>query len=246
MVEAGSPVVRTKPSRGVPPDALDLLPQAFNRRDAESQDRPISSPPGWRDRLRRGLAWARTCLAEESEYGHLFYWAPVAMGTGAVLWFSAEWTPSTLYIGFIFLLASIAARVWRYPRPAAGLTATALALLCLGALSAAWETERAGTIILDVPVTTTVTAVVTGREAVAGGRWRYVVEVVETTKPSLKRMPKRATLTAPGASSPVALGATIRGRARLLPPSGPALVGLNDFAFDAYFVGSGAIGYFYG
>jgi len=246
MVEAGSPDVWTKRSRGIPPDTLDLLPQAFNRRDAESRERQASAPAGWRDGLRRFDRWLRACLSEESEYGHLFYWAPVAMGAGAVFWFSARQSPSTLYIGLIFLLTGALALAWRYRKPGAALICTALALLCLGALSAAWETERAGTVILDVPVTTTVTATVTGREAVAGGRWRYAVDIIDTTKPSLKRMPKRATLTAPGASSPVALGATIRGRARLLPPSGPALVGLNDFAFDAYFAASGAIGYFYG
>jgi ComEC/Rec2-related protein len=70
--------------------------------------------------------------------------------------------------------------------------------------------------------------------------------VSETEKPNLKRSPKRVTLSAPGGRSPLALGATIKGRARLLPPSGPALAGLNDFAFDAYFAGNGAIGFFYG
>lgn len=246
MVEAGSPAVRTKRARSVPPAGLDLLPEAFNRRDAESHERPIASPGQWRIRVARWRDWVWACLSEEAEYGHVFYWVPVAVGIGAILWFSAESTPSTLYIGMILLLSGSAALVWRYTKPLVTVICSLLALLCLGALLAAWETERAGTILLDVPVTTTVTAVVRGREAVAGGRWRYVVDIVDTAKPSLKRMPKSATLTAPGKSSPVALGATIRGRARLLPPSGPALVGLNDFAFDAYFAGSGAIGYFYG
>lgn len=246
MVEAGSAAVKTKRAPGVLPEALDLLPEAFNRRDSESHEQPISAPGWWHGRVRQCRDWVRTCLAEEMEFGHLFYWVPVGMGVGAALWFSAAQTPSFPYIGIIFLLAAAVALVGRYRKPVAALFCTAIALLCLGALSAAWESDRARTIILDTPVTTTLTAVVTGREAVAGGRWRYVVDIVDTVKPRLKRMPHRATLTAPGAASPVALGATIQGRARLLPPSGPALVGLNDFAFDAYFSRSGAIGYFYG
>ncbi|HUH49317.1 MAG TPA: ComEC/Rec2 family competence protein, partial [Mycoplana sp.] len=46
--------------------------------------------------------------------------------------------------------------------------------------------------------------------------------------------------------TPLPIGSGIVGRARLNPPSGPALPSLNDFAFDAYFAGTGAIGYFYG
>jgi ComEC/Rec2-related protein len=185
-------------------------------------------------------------IEQEVEFGHLFYWTPVFMGMGAVLWFSATDTPLTPYIFTLFLLFSGAAVRLRYHRPVVFAACASAALLCVGALLAAWESARAGTVILDTPVTTTITGVVTSREAIASGRWRYVVEVAGTDKPNLKRMPTRVTLTAPGGKSPIMLGASIRGRARLLPPSGPALVGLNDFAFDAYFSGTGAIGFFYG
>ena len=53
-------------------------------------------------------------------------------------------------------------------------------------------------------------------------------------------------LLARSAHAPLAIGEGISGRARLNPPSGPALPGLNDFAFDAYVAGTGAIGFFYG
>jgi len=45
---------------------------------------------------------------------------------------------------------------------------------------------------------------------------------------------------------PAELGERLTGRARLSPPSGPALPGLNDFGFSAYFDTVGAVGFFYG
>ncbi|MBX9457161.1 MAG: ComEC/Rec2 family competence protein [Rhizobium sp.] len=188
----------------------------------------------------------RAWLGEEVDYGHLFYWIPVCLGVGAVLWFSANTTPSTPYIAAMLLPWICGAAILRYRRPIVAAGCLTIALLCVGALLAAWETSRADTVILDSPVTTTVTGVVIGREAVAGGRWRYSVELSSTEQPILKRAPRRVTLTSGGRNPPLAIGSTLRGRARLLPPSGPALVGLNDFAFDAYFSGSGAIGFFYG
>jgi competence protein ComEC len=155
-------------------------------------------------------------------------------------------TPSPEYIALLVAIAAAGAMLLRYRRQATAAVLAAVALAGMGALLSAWETERMATVILDSPVTTTVTGRVVGREAVAGGRWRYVVEISATNQPTLKRPPLRVTLTAPGGEFPHDLGATISGRARLLTPSGPALVGLNDFAFDAYFAGNGAIGYFYG
>lgn len=244
MAEAGGTAVGTRSAGGVAPAALDLLPRAFNRDDSAALERPATPPSRWRDGLLRSREWVRSCIAEEAEFGHLLYWAPVFMGAGAILWFSAARTPSTIYLCGLLLVLGTVAMGWRYRKPVTAAICAALALICVGAISAAWETARAGTTILDTPVTVTVTGVVTTREAVAGSRWRYSVEIIDTVKPRLKRVPGSVTLTAPG--RPVALGATVRGRARLLPPSGPALAGLNDFAFDAYFAGSGAIGYFLG
>jgi competence protein ComEC len=246
VVRAGDIADRLKPVRGERPDAVDLLPEAFNRHASTDHERVSGGPRRLRDLIGRVGDLLRSWVAEEVEFGHLFYWSPVFMGVGAVLWFSATETPSATYIAVVSLLSSIGALALRYRRPVMGAAFAALALLSVGALLAAWETSRVGTVILDTAVTTTITGTVTGREAVAGGRWRYIIEVSGTEKPNLKRAPARVTLTASGGKSPIALGATVRGRARLLPPSGPALVGLNDFAFDAYFSGTGAIGFFYG
>lgn len=245
MAGTGHTIDRLKPARRKP-EAVDLLPEALNRHESSARGRSASRPRRLREVVDRASGVVRACFAEEVEFGHLFYWTPVMIGIGAVLWFSATETPVTSYIAGLFLLSAGGAVRVRYRRPVAFAAYTSLALLCAGALLAAWETSRAGTVMLDSAVTTTISGIITGREALASGRWRYVVELVGTEKPKLKRAPGRVTLTAPGGKSAIALGSSIRGRARLLPPSGPALVGLNDFSFDAYFSGTGAIGFFYG
>lgn len=53
-------------------------------------------------------------------------------------------------------------------------------------------------------------------------------------------------MVARGQAEPFAIGEWVTGRARLTPPAGPALPGLNDFAFSAYFDGIGPNGFFYG
>lgn len=246
MARAGDIEEKERPLRFAEDGDLGLLPAAFNREQADDRQRVDAGRWTLRDSVDGAVRTIRTWIAEEIEFGHLFYWVPVFMGLGAVLWFIAIDTPSTPFVAAVFVLFSSGALRLRYRRPVIASVLAAVALLSSGALLSAWETARIDTVILDSPVTTTLTGVVTGREAVAGGRWRYVIEVSETEKPSLKRAPQRVTLSAPGGKSPLALGATIRGRARLLPPSGPALSGLNDFAFDAYFAGNGAIGFFYG
>lgn len=189
----------------------------------------------------------RAWIAEEAEFGHLFYWCPVLMGIGAVSWFSAAETPSAPAIIVFFLVFSGCALALRYRRPVIFAATASVALICAGALLAAWErcTRR-----YHHPRQSGDDDDHRDRYRARGHRrWPlalYRVELAGTEKPEIKRRPARVTLTAPGGKSPIALGATVRGRARLLSPSGPALAGLNDFAFDAYFAGTGAIGFFYG
>lgn len=121
-----------------------------------------------------------------------------------------------------------------------------LCLILLGMLMADWETRRASTVILDQPLVTTVTGVVERREQGAGGEWRYVLRVTQTAEPSIRRSPGRVSLLARSRHVPAAIGEQLSGRARLSPPSGPALPGLNDFSFQSYFAGIGAVGFFLG
>lgn len=184
-------------------------------------------------------------MAEEFDHGRYFLISPVFLGAGAVAWFRFDadvaltrlsaWFAALL---FVMLAAGIRRMIVR--------RAALACLLCVVGMSAAQlETWRAGTVILDSAVTTTLTGRVERREGDDNGRWRYIVAVSDTNSPRVKRAPAHVSLVA-RAGNPVEVGAWLTGRVRLIPPAGPALPGLNDFAFSAYFDGVGANGFFYG
>ncbi len=186
-----------------------------------------------------------TYLAEERAFGHDFLFIPVSIGCGAVLWFSLDATPSPVVLIATFLFVAVLALFVRYKAGIAAAVCGPFAFLLLGMLLADFETRRAGTVVLDTPVTTTITGTVARREVDARGYWRYVVDLTATADPTLSRPPQRISVLSRGGGEPIALGANLRGKVRLSPPSGPALPGLNDFAFTSYFRGIGATGFFY-
>ncbi|SOC38725.1 ComEC/Rec2-related protein [Rhizobium subbaraonis] len=186
-----------------------------------------------------GAAWRR-----EREYGTGFLFVPLFVGAGAWIWYLYAPVPYLLVICFVTVgLASCL--TWHRP----GLLPMAIRLcffLLFGLVLAAIESWRLSTVLLDQPVTTFVTGQVLSREADDRGRMRYRVALERTDDPVLRRPPNVVNLLARSPHEAIAIGARIAGRARLSPPSGPALPGLNDFAFDAYFAGTGAVGFFYG
>lgn len=184
-------------------------------------------------------------IAEERAHGHFFLFVPVFLGLGAALWFVAATDPP-LYA--LFLAACVS--IWpawrlRHREDWRALAAGAAFLVPVGMLLAAIESTRIGTILLDAPVTTEISGRVLARESDGRGAIRYRVALDATRDPVLKRQPAIVTVLARSRHEPVPIGSGIAGRARLSPPSGPALAGLNDFAFDAYFSGTGAVGYLY-
>jgi competence protein ComEC len=185
-------------------------------------------------------------LLQEREHGHFFLFIPVFMGIGAAIWYALATEPSPIAIVLLYFAATVPAMRFRHDARLATLLAGAAALVPLGMLLAALESHRLSTVILDTPVTTHVTGRVLSRESDERGRMRYRVQLTQTRDPVLRRSPTTITLLARSRHEPAAIGALISGRARLSSPSGPALSGLNDFAFDAYFSGTGAVGFFYG
>lgn len=184
-------------------------------------------------------------LDEERAYGRIFLFSPVVAGAGALVWFSASAQPSLVYL-FSLLAASFSAFLtFRDRNRRLAAAAAALSLLISGAVFAALETAHSATVILDRPVTTTVVGTVVSREAAGKDRWRYELSLVETRDPSLRRMPATIAIFA-RSQEPLAIGTGMEGRARLSPPSGPALPGLTDFAFQSYFTGVGATGFLLG
>ena len=201
---------------------------------------------GLRQRLRRHYYALVTALRDEEAFGHVFLLYPVSMIAGVVLWFSLpeeghgvellSWTTLLLLAGWSTRYAQ--ARV-RYP-------VRLLLFMALGAVSAEVQIRLTETVVIDSPVTTIVTARVRAVEMRGPTDWRYTLDILETERPKLKRPPTGALLGVRGASSAFHPGDVIAGMARLQPPAGPALPGLNDFAFDSYFKGIGAIGGFLG
>ncbi|MCD2185279.1 ComEC/Rec2 family competence protein [Rhizobium sp. GN54] len=201
-------------------------------------------------RLSRNLTLASASFAtawqSERDHGTPFLFVPVVLGAGVWAWYTLPRDVPPLLLAAL-LAASATLAVWsRHRSGFLAVAARAAFLFVAGMTLAAVETARLSTAIFDQPVTTTITGRVLSGEADERGRMRYRVAVIATREPALRRPPDVVNLVARSPHAPIAVGAGISGRARLSPPSGAALPGLNDFAFDAYFAGTGAIGYFYG
>ncbi|WP_105382609.1 ComEC/Rec2 family competence protein [Neorhizobium alkalisoli] len=185
-------------------------------------------------------------LEEEAAHGHAFLFVPVLVGAGAAVWFALPDTPPFWPLFVAFLVCLMLAVATRHTSGILRILPPAAALFLGGTMLAELETWRRGTVVLDSPVTTELTGVVERREVDARGRWRYIVRVERTSGPEIRRPPERVSLLARARHEAVQTSDTISGRVRLSPPSGPALPGLNDFAFSSYFDGIGAVGFFYG
>ncbi len=188
----------------------------------------------------------RAAIGREEAFGHVFLFVPVALGAGAVIWFALPQTLPVAAPMLLLTMSTVFAVLSRFGRPVAYRTWSALALCAAGMLLADAEVRRLQTVILDTPVTTQVTGRVLRREAGAGGDWRYLVRVEATAEPAIRRAPEQVVLVTRARHEPFALGERLHGKARLSPPSGPALPGLDDFSFASYFGGIGAVGYFLG
>lgn len=188
----------------------------------------------------------RRMVEEEEAFGGALLFAPVLLGLGATLWFAVGTSVNLLVpLSLTAVLAFFAYLADRRLQLVRGLLIS-LMLVTTGVLAAQFETWRTATVMLDSAVTTTVTGRVERREGNGRGGWRYLLSVKATEQPALQRQPEYVTVIARGARSEFETGTSLKGRARLTPPMGPALPGLNDFAFGAYFDGIGANGFFYG
>lgn len=185
-------------------------------------------------------------VQQEEAYGHGFLLVPVFLVTGASLWFSLAVSPSPYIVLAAFVFCTSLAICLRYRVGLGALLLKTTALLLAGMLLASVETMRIDTIMLDTAVTTRINGKVERRELDARGYWRYTVKLTATSEPVLSRAPEKVTVLSRSRHEDIAVGAMLSGRARLSPPSGPALPRLNDFAFSSYFDGIGATGFFYG
>jgi ComEC/Rec2-related protein len=190
-------------------------------------------------------AWVAAAWDEERAFGHGVLFLPLTMALGAIQWFSASNPPGLGVTAVLACLFCIAAIFARHARGVVPVVLIALAGFTSGQASAALETWRTTTVMLDSGVTTMITGRVVSREISGRNGYRFVVALQSTQAPVVRRPPSLVTLVV-RTSATINAGDIITVRARLSPPSGPALRGLNDFGFDAFFKGIGAVGYAYG
>lgn len=231
------------PDSGQLRDLSELFPIPEHRPAAHTQGGTFRRSTARLDRLRRRLP---VMLEEEAVYGHSFLFLPVIVGAGAACWFALPQDPAFWPFFLVFCVSTVVVAVSRYRSGTIHLVPLGLALFLGGMMLAQFETWRRSTVILDMPVTTELAGLVERKEIDSQGRWRYIVRIERSSNPELRRAPQRVSLLARSRHDPAQIGDRISGRARLSPPSGPALPALNDFAFSSYFDGIGAVGFFYG
>lgn len=241
---------------GLTPDGPERAAERADARNMPVERRSGTAPSPGSGQLGRSIIaglrarnW-RTVIVravdEEQAFGHGFLFLPVFLGAGAFFWFTLPQTPGFSELALLICVFGMAAVLLRHSPGLRRSAAIFTFLFVAGMMLAAWETRRADTVMLDLPVTTRIQGRVVARETTDRGHWRYTVVLAETSDPVLKRPPERVTLLSRSREAPIAIGGGVEGRVRLSPPSGAALPRLNDFAFDSYFKGIGAVGYFYG
>ena len=176
----------------------------------------------------------------ESEREQIGLWAPVALGTGILAWFGLPdarawlgWCCAGLALATGSTLLPAGARL-RHIVAAAGL------LACVGCLIVWAKAAMLGQPPLARPAFVDIAAVVRSIEPrPARGDTRVTVRPLDRTD-----LPPRIRVNIRDSDLPAGMkiGATIRFRARLMPPAPPAVPGAYDFAQRAYFQGIGATG----
>ena len=186
---------------------------------------------------------AGSAVRLELDRGVAFLLVPVLLCVGAVGYFAADAEPGwTLILSSAAVLA-VSAWLARAFAPAR-YALLALLLIVAGIAAGKFETWRAGTKVIGGEITTRITARVETIEKRANGRVRLTLAVLDTERPKLRYRPDKVRLTARAVPRGLEPGMAVTGLARLAPPLGPLRPDSYDFAFESYFDGIGANGFF--
>lgn len=170
-------------------------------------------------------------------------WLAVAFGTGIALWFVLPNLWQWVLLLASCVLATCSAMLWRAPEhPFLRTALIAIPLLLAAGCLTVWaKSELVGARPIDRPGVETFTARILSREErPAEGRVRLVL----ATRPGENGSAIRVRVNVPEQWDDARLssGATVRLRARLMPPAPPMLPGGYDFARTAWFSGLSATG----
>ena len=210
------------------------------------QPKPIAAallPP--KPSVKTAFAWGQANLRTEAEFGTAFLFLPVWLGCGALTYFSFETEPGLrpiLAICGLVICLVLLARNTVIPK----LILTAALFVCLGAAAAKLETIRFSTVMMGSEVTTRIVGKLVRAEEITKGRTRLVIDIQSTERPKLKFAPERIRVSARGNFSGIEPGSTVSGLVKLFALPGPVRPGGYDFAFESYFDGVGAAGFFLG
>lgn len=186
---------------------------------------------------------AARAVADERDRGTGFVFIPVAMALGVIVYGALPFEPPLVLLAAILGALVVVGHLAR-GRPAFSFAVFATLATIVGAGIAGVETWRADTAMMGSEIGTQITGRVVRIEHQATGRTRMTVDVISTARPELRYAPDRVRLSARNVPPELQLGMTIVGIARLMPPSGPVRPGGYDFAYNSYYDGIGAIGFF--
>ncbi|MDR6786771.1 competence protein ComEC [Sphingomonas sp. BE138] len=196
-------------------------------------------------RARQGIALIQDGIERrlEAERDQLVLWVPVALGAGVAAWFvlgdPRAWSAALMVALATGLAALAGARGGR-----AAVLVAGCALAAAIGLAMTWaRAERVAAPVLARPAIAWMTGVVERVEPLPARKLTRVTLVVQAwdgAGPAPARV--RVNLDSAAVPDELGAGATIRIRARLMPPAPPAVPGAYDFARVAWFQGLGASG----
>jgi competence protein ComEC len=182
-------------------------------------------------------------LETERDRGTGFVLLPVLLAAGAVTYFCLPFEPDPRALLGVAALAAVAALGLR-ASGMARVSATAALVLLLGMLAGSLETWRHSTLMMGSGISTRITGRVAAIEDRANGRIRLTIDLIATERPELRYAPDRIRATTDELPDGLVPGTGVAGVVRLLPASGPARPFGYDFAFESFFDGVGANGFF--
>lgn len=185
----------------------------------------------------------RMADALEDERPRWFYWVPVFVGCGGLVYFSLPQEPGGLVIAGL-LVAALALRLATRVRTFGSILTCVLLCMAIGLAAAKVRTE-----LVRAPILASETgpAEVSGFveliEAKGEGRSRLTLRVISIESVSSEATPARLRVSVRPAVEGLLPGDKVSLTAKLSPPPRASVPGGYDFARYAFFRGIGAVGY---